>query len=35
MGREGTGRVTGFGTAVVVGIYHQRGDPLTMQFERC
>jgi hypothetical protein len=29
-GVNGTGQVTGFGTAVVVGIYHQRGDLLTM-----
>jgi hypothetical protein len=34
-GVNGTGQVTGFGTAVVVGIYHQRGDLLTMQCERC
>jgi hypothetical protein len=26
-----TGQVTGFGIAVIVGIYHQRGDLLTMQ----
>jgi hypothetical protein len=32
---NGTGQVTGFGTAVVVGIYQQRGDLLTMQCERC
>jgi hypothetical protein len=31
---NGTGQVTGFGTAVIVGIYHQRGY-LTMQCERC
>ena len=29
------GQVTGFGTVVFIGIYHQRGDPLTMQCERC
>jgi hypothetical protein len=34
-GVNGTGQVTGFGTAVVVGIYHQRGYLLTMQCERC
>jgi hypothetical protein len=34
-GVNGTGQVTGFGIAVVVGIYHQRGDLLTMQCERC
>jgi hypothetical protein len=28
-GVNGTGQVTGFGTAVVVGIYHQRGYLLT------
>jgi hypothetical protein len=28
-GVNDTGQVTGFGTAVVVGIYHQRGYPLT------
>jgi hypothetical protein len=32
---NGTGQVTGFGTAVIVGIYRQRGDLLTMQCERC
>ena len=32
---NGTGQVTGFGTAVLVGIYHQRGDLLPMQCERC
>ena len=30
-----TGQVIGLGTAVVVGIYHQRGYLLTMQCERC
>jgi hypothetical protein len=34
-GVNGTGQVTGLGTAVLVGIYHQRGDLLTMQCERC
>jgi hypothetical protein len=34
-GVNGTGQVTGFRTAVLVGIYHQRGDLLTMQCERC
>jgi hypothetical protein len=34
-GVNGTGQVTGFGTAVLVGIYHQRGHLLTMQGERC
>jgi hypothetical protein len=29
------GQVTGLGTAVLVGVYHQRGDLLTMQCERC
>jgi hypothetical protein len=28
-GMDGTGQVTGFGTAVIVGIYHQRGYLLT------
>jgi hypothetical protein len=28
-GVNGTGQVTGFGTAVIVGIYHQRGYLLT------
>ena len=31
-GVNGTGQVIGFGTAVFVGSYHQRGDPLTMQY---
>jgi hypothetical protein len=34
-GVNGTGRVIGFGTAVVVGIYHQRGDLLMVPCERC
>jgi hypothetical protein len=34
-GVNDTGQVTGFGTAVFVGIYHQRGYLLTMQCERC
>jgi hypothetical protein len=34
-GVNGTGQVIGLGTAVVVGIYRQRGDLLTMQCERC
>jgi hypothetical protein len=34
-GVNGTGQVTGFGTAVLVGIDHQRCSMLTMQCERC
>ena len=34
-GVNGTGQVTGLGTAVLVGIYHQRGDLLPMPCERC
>ena len=34
-GVNGTGQVIGLGTAVVVSIYNQGGDLLTMQCERC
>jgi hypothetical protein len=34
-GVNDTGQVTGFGTAVIIGIDHQRGYLLTMQCEPC